>query len=156
MLTIRDTVKITPEIESVTSIQEAFEGRTLKCAHWAVRSTLEGRSVVLDLHRVAQAQALEVSGTRVWFAVALATYINIPRGLACTVISSCTTLLKYFHCPNLGDTELRTTGQTPLESTLYILTAHIVTPTNSPLCPHHLFDPFLATTEKRKKKVRQD
>lgn len=41
MLTISDFIKVTPEIESVTSIQEAFLGNTLKCAYCAVRSTLE-------------------------------------------------------------------------------------------------------------------
>lgn len=92
MLTVSDAVKVPPEVESVTSVEGAFEGSTLPCARRAVRSTLEGWLVVLERHRAAQAKALEVAGALVWFAVAVAfaTYIKLV-----VKISSFTTL-KYF------------------------------------------------------------
>ena len=77
MLTISDSIKVTPEIKSITSIQEAFEGNTLKCAYCAVGSTLEIWLVVLVLDRVAQTKVPQVSGALVWFAVVLANYIKL-------------------------------------------------------------------------------
>lgn len=38
MLTISDCIEVTLEIESITSIQEAFEENTLRCAYCAVRN----------------------------------------------------------------------------------------------------------------------
>lgn len=38
MLTISDSMKVALEIENITSIQEAFEGNTLRCVYCAVRS----------------------------------------------------------------------------------------------------------------------
>lgn len=73
MLTISDSIKVTPEIESITSIQEAFEGNTLKCAYCALEIWL----VVLDLDRVAQTKVPQVSGALVWFVVVLANYIKL-------------------------------------------------------------------------------